>query len=179
MHLADLLTLGARPAAGLLLSLTDRCPLACAHCSTDSTMASAQSPGGPFRALVSSFTPDCRPELILMSGGEPLLRPALVRELTASAATAGTGAALLTGMFFARGGGRLPPAVRRAVTGLAHLAASLDAEHEREVGRAEVFRALGAALDHVPHASLHLTAVPDAAGHAYLDGVIARSRRSG
>ncbi|MER8184720.1 radical SAM protein [Kitasatospora sp. NPDC094015] len=176
MHLAELLTLGARPAAGLLLALTDRCPLACAHCSTDSTMDSAQSAGGPFRRLVAGFEPGCRPELILMSGGEPLLRPALVAELAASAARAGARSALLSGMFFARGGG-LPPAIRRAVAGLHHFAASLDAQHEREVGRAEVFAALDAVLDLVPAASLHVTALPGPAGRDYLDGLVAEVRR--
>ncbi|MFJ1707208.1 radical SAM protein [Kitasatospora sp. NPDC088346] len=177
MHLADLLTLGARPAAGLLLALTDRCPLACAHCSTASTMDSAQSPGEPFRRLVHSFEPDCRPELILMSGGEPLLRPGLVADLTAAAARAGTGAALLSGMFFARGGAGLPPAIRRAVAGLAHFAASLDAQHEREVGRAEVFGALTAVLDLVPAVSLHVTAPPGAGPDPYVDGLVADVRR--
>ncbi|MEV4612770.1 radical SAM protein [Kitasatospora sp. NPDC049258] len=176
VHLAELLTLGARPAAGLLLALTDRCPLACAHCSTDSTMDSAQSPGDPFRRLVGSFEPDRRPELILMSGGEPLLRPSLVDELAASAAKSGARSALLSGMFFARGGG-LPPAVRRAVTGLDHFAASLDAQHEREVGRARVFAALDAVLALVPAASLHITALPGPGGRSYLDALVAEVRR--
>ncbi|WP_051944465.1 radical SAM protein [Streptacidiphilus rugosus] len=181
MHLAELLTLGARPGAGLMFALTGRCPLSCAHCSTDSTMGSPQFSGEPFRRLVDSFEADAgggRPDALLLSGGEPLLRPTLVRDLVRGARRAGTRTALLTGMFFARGGGRVPPAVRAAAAGLDHLAASVDAAHEREVGRSEVFAALSELLELVPAVSLHITAMPGrgAEPDPYTEALVAEVR---
>jgi pyruvate-formate lyase-activating enzyme len=181
VHLAELLTLGARPGAGLLLALTGRCPLSCAHCSTDSTMSSAQSSGTPFRRLVDSFetgAADDRPEALLLSGGEPLLRPTLVRDLARRARRAGTRTALLSGMFFARGGGRVPPAVRTAVAALDHFGASVDAPHEREVGRHEVFTALAELLELVPAVSLHITAAPGGGARPdpYAESLVAEVR---
>lgn len=179
MHLADLLALGARPAAGVLLALTDRCPLACTHCSTDSTMTSPQSAAAPFLRLVSSFAPGSAPQALLMSGGEPLLRPGLVAALATAAARSGVRSALLTGLFFARGGGDVPPAVRRAAGTLAHLGASIDAQHEREIPRSDAFTALDTLLGLVPHLSVHTTAAarPDGGPDPYVDGLAADLRR--
>jgi pyruvate-formate lyase-activating enzyme len=160
MRLDELLTLGARPGAGLLLALTSRCPLSCAHCSTSSGPGSPQYSGGPFLRLVRSFTPQEHPEVILMSGGEPLLRPGLVAGLAAAARDAGTRSALVSGMFFARRGGAVPASVLRAARGLDHFAASIDRHHEREVDRAEVFDALGRLGEVVPGLSVHITGTP-------------------
>ena len=179
MHLAELLTLGARPGAGLLVALTGRCPLSCSHCSTDSSMSSPQFPEAPFRRLVDSFDPDDHPGVMLLSGGEPLLRTSLVRDLARRARPAGTRTALISGMFFARGGGGVPPAVLEAVSQLDHFAASVDAPHEREVGRHEVFAALSTVLDHVPGASLHVTGTPGCGDgpDPYVEQLVADVRR--
>ncbi|GHJ42813.1 hypothetical protein Cs7R123_01550 [Catellatospora sp. TT07R-123] len=172
MHLAEVIRLRTVPQAGLLLALTQRCPLSCAHCSTESSPTAPQHSAAPLRRLVSTFTPADRPELVLMSGGEPLLRPALVAELAASARAAGTRSALLSGMFFARRA--MPPAIRRAICALDHFSASIDVFHEREVDRADVFAALRQILDLVPAVSLHVTS----AEPAYLDEVLAQVRRT-
>src|SRR6185369_532071 len=148
MHLAELIRLRTTPAAGLLLALTQRCPLHCVHCSTSSTMDADEYDAAPLRRLISTFTAADRPELIFMSGGEPLLRPGLVAELASGARAAGTRSALLSGMFFARK--RMPAVIRRAISTLDHFSASIDLYHEREVSRDEVFAALSLILDLVP-----------------------------
>src|SRR5215211_2738624 len=102
MHLVDILALRQVPAAGLYLSLTRRCPLSCAHCSTNSSLVSEEHAASPFLRLVESFTPDCRPEILVLTGGEPLVRPRLVRALTERAHAVGTRVVLASGMFFAR-----------------------------------------------------------------------------
>ncbi|OKJ02935.1 radical SAM protein [Kitasatospora sp. CB01950] len=161
MELSEILDLRPEPAAGLLLALTRRCPLACAHCSTDSSMDSPDHPDRPRRSqllrFVRSFTPKQRPDVVLLTGGEPLLLPDLAHALTRAAQGAGSQVALLSGLFFARDGGRIPPPILRTITALDHFSASLDAPHEREVPRAAVFRVLARVLDAGVPVSLHLT----------------------
>ncbi|KDN87145.1 radical SAM protein [Kitasatospora cheerisanensis] len=161
MELSEIVDLRPEPAAGLLVALTRRCPLACAHCSTASSMDSPDHPDGTRRTqllrFVRSFTPAQRPEAVLLTGGEPLLLPGLAHELTRAAQAAGSRVALLSGLFFARDGGPVPATILRAITALDHFSASLDAPHEREVPRAAVFRVLAQVLDAGVPVSLHLT----------------------
>lgn len=157
MELAELIGLRPVPAGGVLVTLTRRCPLRCAHCSTGSAPEVREEPGA--RALerfVSSFTAADRPEVMMLTGGEPLLRPRLVAGLARSARAVGTRTALLSGMFFARSRG-LPEPVREAVRTLDHFSASLDVHHEREVSRAAVFRAVREIRDLGVAVSFHLT----------------------
>ena len=156
MELAELIGLRPVPCAGVLLMLTQRCPLHCAHCSTASTMAGPQLDAAALRRLVESFGPQDRPELVMFTGGEPLLRPGLVTELARAAADRGVRTALLSGMFFARQG-RFPRHIREAIRSVDHFSASLDREHEHEVPRAEVLRTLSTLLDDGMAVSLHLT----------------------
>ncbi|AXI79176.1 radical SAM protein [Peterkaempfera bronchialis] len=174
MRLADLLALRPVPGAGLLLTLTRRCPLRCAHCSTASTMAAEQVDGAALLRFVRSFTAADRPEVVLLTGGEPLLRPELAADLAAAARTAGTRSALLSGLFFARED-RIPARILRAVTAVDHFSASLDAFHEREVPRAAAFRAVHQVLDAGVPASFHLTGT--GADDPYLADATAAVRR--
>ncbi|MEV7175219.1 radical SAM protein [Kitasatospora sp. NPDC093679] len=156
MDLAELVGLRPTPCAGLLLTLTRRCPLSCAHCSTASDMRGTDPAGDGLLRLVRSFTAADRPELVLLTGGEPLLRPELVAELADAARASGARTAVLSGMFFARGG-RLPRRIAAAIGRVDHFSASLDAFHEREVPRADVFAVLRTVLDGGVPVSLHLT----------------------
>jgi hypothetical protein len=145
VHLVDLLHLRARPFAGLFLGLTRRCPLHCAHCSTNSTMASEHSPAEWYDAFVDTFRADDRPEVMLLSGGEPLLRPDLVVRLTERARGVGTRVSLLTGGFW--GERAVPPAVQRAMDAVDLLSVSMDPFHEQEVPRASVFATIERRLE--------------------------------
>lgn len=133
MHLVELLRLRSQPFAGLFLGLTRRCPLHCAHCSTNSTMASEQAPADWYETFVATFTAEDRPDVMLLSGGEPLLRPDLVVRLADLAHAAGTRVALLTGAYWAER--PAPPAVQRAMDAVDLLSISMDAFHAREVPR--------------------------------------------
>ncbi|WP_432066878.1 radical SAM protein [Streptomyces sp. C10-9-1] len=167
MELAALMGLRPEPAAGLLMMLTRRCPLRCAHCSTDSTMSAGGPDPGRLLGFVDSFTPGDRPEVLMMTGGEPLLMPELSAELAVRARRAGTRSALLTGAFFARGAaGRprraravIPARIRRAIGAVDHLSVSVDAFHEREVARADVFRVVHEVLDSGTSVSLHVVGI--------------------
>ena len=155
MHLVDYLSLRAVPAAGVSFALTRRCPLSCAHCSTNSTLTSEEAPGGMFVRFVDTFRPDDRPEALALSGGEALLRPALVHELAERAGAVGCRTSTLSGMFWAKDG-RIPPAIRRAIDLLDHFSVSLDAFHEREVRREDVYRVLETLLSDGKDVSIHL-----------------------
>ncbi|MEV4363816.1 hypothetical protein [Nonomuraea sp. NPDC049625] len=157
MHLAEMAVLRAVPAAGVFLALTRRCPLSCAHCSTESAMDGAEHAERPFRRLVASFTRQERPEFIAMSGGEALLRPRLVRDLADSARLSGTRSYLLSGLYFARDGHAVPPALRAAISAVDHFAVSLDRFHEREVSRRAAFRVLHEIRSWGPQVSVQIT----------------------
>ncbi|QMV23055.1 radical SAM protein [Streptomyces sp. SCUT-3] len=156
MELADLVGRRPVPGGGLLMTLTRRCPLRCAHCSTSSTPDGEDTGVGPLTGFVRSFTPADRPGVVLFTGGEPLLLPAAVTALAREARRAGTRSAVLSGMFFARNG-TVPARIMEAVTAVDHFSASLDAFHEREVPRAGVFRAVHRVLDAGTAASFHIT----------------------
>jgi hypothetical protein len=139
MHLAELLARRPVPAAAVFVAITQRCPLRCAHCSTMSGAGSPQQPAALLRRFVASFTPADHPEFLLLTGGEPLLRPALVTALARAARAAGTRSYVLTGAFFARGG-RTPAPVQAALDAVDHVAVSVDRFHEAEVPRRQAFR---------------------------------------
>jgi pyruvate-formate lyase-activating enzyme len=173
MELADIIALRPEPCAGLLLAVTQRCPLDCAHCSSDSTTAGPAPAGAQFLRFVETFAAGDRPDVLLMTGGEPLLYPALVRRLATAARRAGTRSMALTGAYFAAQG-RYPEPVRRTIVALDHLSVSIDAYHERRVPRQDVFRLLRRVLDAGVAASLHLTG--DGPDDPYLADVTAAVR---
>jgi pyruvate-formate lyase-activating enzyme len=154
VHLLDILAFRSGPAAGLFLSLTRRCPLHCGHCSTRSTMHAEQYDEAPFVRLVASFTPQVRPDVLWLTGGEPLLRPRLVERLAERAREAGTTTALLSGMWFAESGPS--PSVARGLRAVDHVSASIDRFHEIEVPRQAVLRQLSGLLDEGRDVSVHL-----------------------
>ncbi|MFD9245936.1 radical SAM protein, partial [Streptomyces sp. NPDC059556] len=175
MDLAELIGLRPVPCGGLLVALTRRCPMSCAHCSTASSMTASEEPDQrQLLRFVDSFGVEDRPEVVMLTGGEPLLLPELAARVAGLARAKGSRVALLSGMFFARGG-RVPDRIMRTITALDHFSASLDVHHEREVPRADVLRALRAVLDAGIPASIHLTGT--GTGDPYLAEVVADVRR--
>jgi organic radical activating enzyme len=175
VHLAEILSQRQVPGAGLYLSLTRRCPLSCAHCSTNSTFASEEHEAAIFRHLVESFTPTSRPEILVLTGGEPLIRPRLVAELIERAHAVGTRVVLASGMFFARQS-TIPPLLDRCIRTVDHFTASLDVFHERQVARQDVFRVIHRLVDRGQDVSLMVVGLNEE--DPYLDDVIDDVRRS-
>ncbi len=177
-HIADILGRRHMPAAGLFLSLTRRCPLSCAHCSTNSTVHSEEHPADPFLRLAGTFSERSRPEFMFLTGGEALLRLPLVRELAALARQSGTQTVLITGLFFARRRAVLPDRIAEVLSTLDHVVVSHDRFHEPEVPRAHalevVEQMLAAGID------VSLQMVGDGPGDCYLaDSVAAVRERFG
>jgi hypothetical protein len=108
-----------------------------------------------FLRFVDTFTVDDHPEVLAISGGEAFLRPALLQDLAERAALVGCKTAALSGMFWAKDR-RIPPPIKRAIDALDHFSCSLDVFHEREVKRADVYRALDTLLAEGKDVSLHL-----------------------
>ncbi|MGW1963726.1 radical SAM protein [Streptomyces sp. NPDC001935] len=173
MRLAEIIALRPLPAAGLLATLTRRCPLSCAHCSTSSGPRGEDTPARALRRFVGGFTAEDRPEVLMLTGGEPLLRPALVADLAALAAAAGTRTSVLSGMFFAADG-RVPARILGALRNVDHFSASIDVFHEREVPRAGVFRAMHRIRESGIAVSFHVAGTEQDA--AYLADITASIR---
>src|ERR1700730_4916481 len=133
----DFLRFRAVPAAGISLALTRRCPLHCAHCGTESTSTSEESPAEVLTRFVGTFTADVHPEVVAISGGEAFLRPELLREVADQSRRVGARTFALSGMFWAKTP-RIPPSIRRPIDSLDHFSASLDIFHEMEVPRSAV-----------------------------------------
>jgi pyruvate-formate lyase-activating enzyme len=160
MHLAEVLMQRPVPAAAVFLALTRRCPLSCRHCSTNSMLDSEQHPEELFRRFVDTFTPDCHPDLVLMTGGEALLRPALVEYVARRARAVGARTSLLSGMYFVRGR-RVPAPILRAIDAVDMFSASLDAFHEEEVSRDAVLSFLGRLAEAGKDVSLQVVGLSD------------------
>lgn len=136
----------AVPGAGVFIALTRRCPLHCAHCSTNSTLASPEQGEEHFRAFVDTFTDGDHPAVVWFTGGEPLLRPALVHELAAKSRAIGATTAITTGLHFGRAG-KIPSPVRDALDQIDFITISMDRWHQQEVPRDGVFRCIQRLLD--------------------------------
>lgn len=160
MHLSEVLRLRAVPAAGVCLEVTRRCPLHCGHCLTDSSADSLQAPSADLLRFADSFADAPAPRVVVMSGGEPLLRPRLVVGLADRARAVGSRSYLLTGAFFAVRPA-VPAGILAAVDAVDHVAVSMDVFHEREVPRAGVFRLLDRLLRRGTEVSVQAVDGPD------------------
>jgi pyruvate-formate lyase-activating enzyme len=160
VHLVELISQRHVAAGGIFAAITRRCPLGCRHCSTNSANDSEEHDGAHFLRFVRSFTADCRPDYLLLTGGEPLMRPRLVSALARAAGAAGTRTYLLTGMFFARNGA-IPGPVLRAIRDVDHVAVSIDGFHQEFLPRVQVFRAMHRLAAEGVHLSVQLTGWSD------------------
>ncbi|MEU5983419.1 radical SAM protein [Streptomyces sp. NPDC047434] len=107
------------------------------------------------------MTTDNRPEFLLMSGGEAMLHPQLVRRIAEHARHIGARTYVLSGMFFAKSR-RIPSAIRSAILAVDHFSASMDVFHEQEVPRKAVFKVLRQLLDEGTDVSLQIVGLgPD------------------
>jgi pyruvate-formate lyase-activating enzyme len=174
VHLMEILRYRPVPAAAVFFGITRRCPLHCKHCSTSSMLDSEEYPEQLFRRFAETFTAENRPEFVLMSGGEALLRPRLVQDIAELSRAVGARSHVLSGLYFADRG-RIPRSVKRAIDAVDHFSASLDVFHEEEVPRAAVFRVLKELMAEGKQVSLQLTGTGP--GDPYLADLTAEVRR--
>jgi len=170
MNLDEILAIRAIPAGGVFLSVTRRCPLTCAHCSTNSLITSEEHPADLFLRFADTFTAADHPGLLLLTGGEALLRPALVEGVIERCHRAGTPVGLISGLYFARQP-TIPSTLRRSIDAVDHFTASLDVYHERQIPRSDVFRVLQELLDAGKDLSIQIAGLEE--DQPYIDGVVA------
>jgi hypothetical protein len=123
-------------------------------------MTSQEHGADMFLRFVETMRPTDRPDMIYLTGGEALLRPELVRQITLRAHEVGTRIALLSGMFFARQPS-VPRPIAQAIALVDHFAASMDVFHESQVPRAEVFRVMHELLDAGKDLSFQVTGIDE------------------
>jgi len=170
MHLLDILRARSVPGAGVFLFLTRKCPLSCAHCSTNSSKNSVTALNrSDLLNFVESFRDSVPPDIVALTGGEPLVRPHLVREIAESAREAGVKTYVISGMFFAAQS-TLPPAVESALRCVNHISASIDKYHEREISRSSVFSALAKIMELGVAVSIQTVAAEE--GDPYVDSLV-------
>ena len=136
-------------------------------------MRSEQLDEQPYLRLVRSFSADDRPQVVWLTGGEPLLRPRLVSQLAQLSQAVGSRTALLSGMWFA-GAPRMPAGIARALRDVDHVSASIDRFHEQEVPRSAVLETLAQLADEGRAVSVHLTG--EGEHDPYLADAIAETR---
>lgn len=173
MHLIEILNYRHVVCAGISIGITGRCPLSCAHCSTNSTMTSDEYPAETLERFVGTFDDSNRPEIMSLSGGEALLRPILVRSLADRARRVGVRTSVLSGLFFANSR-RIPTEIIAAIDAVDHFSASLDVFHEREVPRASAFRVFEQVISRGKDVSLHIVGTGSA--DPYIHGLVADVR---
>ncbi len=118
-------------AAGLYVSITQRCPMRCAHCCTNSTITAPQHvPEAAVQRFLTTLADDTPPSFILMTGGEPLVRPGVVKWIAEHARALGVRAQVLTGGFWAP---HPTEPVRDALASLDLVTVSFDSFHAQEV----------------------------------------------
>jgi len=147
MNWGDVVQRRSVAAAGVYVALTRKCPLHCAHCSTESTMSSPEEDDNYYRDFIDTFTASEHPEIVWFTGGEPMLRPALVRELAIKSHAVGARTVLTTGLYFGRRG-RIPNLFWPALEAMDFVTVSVDTWHEDEVPRAVAFDCFAEMLDH-------------------------------
>ncbi len=174
MHLSQVLAQRSTAGTGVYYAMTRRCPLSCRHCLTNSTMSIPDNDVAHFLRLTDTFDGAEAPSLVLMSGGEPLLKAPAVADVAGRAAGHGVASYLLSGMFFARRG-RVPTAISEAIASVDHFAASLDVFHEEEVPRTAVLEFLAALAADGRQVSLQVVGRDD--DDPYLADVVADVER--
>jgi hypothetical protein len=102
-------------------------------------MQSEEHSGAVYLRFVSTMDARNRPDYLLITGGEPMLRPQLVSAIAHRVHTFGSKVVLATGMFFATAQ-KTSKKIQAALDSADHVAVSIDAFHEREVPRGDVFR---------------------------------------
>ena len=109
-------------------------------------MTSEEHSEDVFLRFVSTIDKEGAPKFVLLTGGEPMLRPQLVKSIAEKAHSIGVQVIVGSGFFFATSR-RMSIEIRAALDAVDHITISIDAFHEKEVPRQDVFRVAKALID--------------------------------
>jgi len=122
------------PGRSLLLFLTDRCPVGCAHCSVDSRRDSPSiSDHALLAELVAAICADSERQVIGISGGEPFVERRGLSLAVDALAGAGKDVVVYTSGVWARGG-ESPAWIRAVLRAASCVFLSTDAFHAASIG---------------------------------------------
>ena len=168
-----------RGAMGVALMVTRRCNMACAHCSVESSSRIRQQPSEEELKNVVQQAADAGLSSILFTGGEPMLREALVIRLMTIARNFGISSALTTNGFW----GKSLPAARKTLAamrkaGLGFFTLSYDRYHAEFQGPGPATNILRAAEELKIPMNVNVTRVGDDADIANLLAPFEESRHA-
>lgn len=149
MTLAAADQLRAQPGRSVLLYLTDRCPVGCAHCSVSALPRGPRpAPGGGLELVERLVAGLCRLErlrLVGISGGEPFLERRALQAVTARLTEAGKQLVLYTSGSWGRDDGTAPRWTRDVLARASCVVLSTDSYHAARIPQARYRAALRAA----------------------------------
>ena len=133
LRLADVVRVRFAAGRSVLLFLTDRCPVGCAHCSVDSRPTSPSiSDFGLFDELLTAICEDQRLRMVGISGGEPFVERRGLLRATERLAAAGKDIVLYTSGVWAAAE-RVPSWIPTAIGRAGCVFLSTDAFHAEAV----------------------------------------------
>jgi hypothetical protein len=141
--------LRSQPGRSVLLYLTDRCPVGCAHCSVSALPRGPRPGAGGDPALLERLVDGLcgleRLRLVGISGGEPFGERRALESVTARLAAAGKQLVLYTSGNWGRDDGTAPPWTRAVLARAACVVLSTDSYHAARIAPARYRAALRAA----------------------------------
>lgn len=174
MTVKELLKVRALPGAGVYISVTRKCPLSCAHCVTDSSMTGGTELDEQKVLQFVRSMKSCPPKIIYLTGGEPLIKVSLVKNIISIAKELGIKVAISSGMFFAKNG-NIPLDIKEILDRCDLLLASVDEYHEKEVPRDNVFQVLNQV--HKEGTSIGIQTVSSFENDPYVDDLIEDAKK--
>jgi hypothetical protein len=157
------------PSTSLLLFLTDRCPVECAHCSVESLRNSPSiSDYEKFRSLMADIASISDLRMVGISGGEPFAERKGLQMAVEMLREANLNIVLYTSGYWAKKG--TPAWVEEILAQVGTVFISPDAYHTARLGFDTLVRAMHAVVD--SGASVILQLVQDANSESYIQDLL-------
>lgn len=147
----------------LVINVTLRCPLKCAHCCYSSDMTKTGHLSlDDVKAAISQAAAAHRFDAVHFVGGDPLLHPALVRDAIEHAAEQGLQTGITTSAFWAKSRERARDVVSMLkAAGLSEITLSYDDAHAQFLKSSHIANAVSAAIDAGLKARVAVVIEPD------------------
>lgn len=147
LTLAEADRIRSQPGRAVLLYLTDRCPVGCAHCSVSALPRGPRPDPALFGRLVDELCQLDRIRLVGISGGEPFTEPAALAAATDRLAAAGKRLVLYTSGYWGGDDGTVPGWTREVLARASCVVLSTDTYHAARIAEPRYLAALRATAD--------------------------------
>jgi hypothetical protein len=150
----------SQPGRAVLLYLTDRCPVGCAHCSVSALPRGPRPEPALVERLVDGLCQLERIRLVGISGGEPFTERRALEAATTRLAAAGKQLVLYTSGNWGRDDGTVPGWTRDILARASCVVLSTDAYHAARIPEARYLAALRAAAEAGPWIAVQVIGTP-------------------